>query len=263
MGEKLQQIDISKNKFNWKPYVVCTTLILIWQMVSYLEIVPKFMLPAPLDVLVAFYSDFALIMSHGKVTLMEALLGLGVAIVVSFIMAFAMDRFTAVRESVYPLIIISQTIPTVAIAPLLVLWFGYGMLPKVILIVVTCFFPITIGLLNGFSSVDKDVVNLMKSMGATENQIFYHVKLQASLNHFFAGLKISVSYSVIGAVISEWLGGVEGLGVYMMRVKKSYNFDKMFAVIFLISILSLLMMKVVSCIEKKVMPWNEVNKYKE
>lgn len=248
----------TKNKLlYWQPVLVCGGLLLMWQIICILEIVPKFMLPAPTDVLKAFFSDFSLIMSHTKVTLIEALLGLSVAILISFLMAILMDRNQIIYQSLYPIIIVSQTIPTIAIAPLLVLWFGYEMLPKVILIVVTCFFPMTVGLLNGLAAVDLDVVHLMKSMGAKESQIYRHVKLPATLSYFFAGLRISVSYSIIGAVISEWLGGVEGLGVYMIRVKKSYNFDKMFAVIFLISIISLLLMQLVNFLQKKAMPWEE------
>lgn len=248
----------TKNQlFYWQPILICCALLLLWQIVSALGIVPKFMLPAPTDVVKAFCGDFALIMSHTKITLLEAFLGLFMAVILSFAIAIVMDCNPMIYRSIYPLIIVSQTIPTIAIAPLLVLWFGYGILPKVILIVVTCFFPMTIGLLNGLAAVDSDVIHLMRSMGARESQIYRHVKLPATLSYFFAGLRISVSYSIIGAVISEWLGGVEGLGVYMIRVKKSYNFDKMFAVIFLISIISLLLMQLVGVLQKKVMPWEE------
>ena len=153
------------------------------------------------------------------------------------------------------MIVITQTVPTVAIAPLLVLWFGYEMMPKVILIVIVTFFPITIGLLEGFRSADKDMMNLLRSMGAGRLQIFRYIKMPGAMSRFFASLRISASYSVVGAVISEWLGGFSGLGVYMTRVKKAFAFDKMFAVIFLISIISLILMKLVDILQKKSMPW--------
>jgi ABC-type nitrate/sulfonate/bicarbonate transport system permease component len=153
--------------------------------------------------------------------------------------------------------ILSQTIPTVAIAPLLVLWFGYEMAPKVILIVITTFFPIAVGLLNGFKSADRDSINLLRAMGAGRWQIFKIVKLPGALSQFFAGLRISASYAVVGAVISEWLGGFSGLGVYMTRVKKAFAFDMMFAVILLISLISLLLMKGVDLLQKKCMPWEK------
>ena len=111
------------------------------------------------------------------------------------------------------------------------------------------------GLLDGFQSADKDMINLMRAMGARRFQIFRCIKLPGAMSHFFASLRISVSYSVVGAVIAEWLGGFHGLGVYMTRVKKAFSYDKMFAVIFLISILSLLLMKLVEILQKKCMPW--------
>ena len=117
------------------------------------------------------------------------------------------------------------------------------------------FFPIAVGLLNGFKSADKDSINLLRAMGATKAQIFIHIKLPGAMSHFFSALRISASYSVVGAVISEWLGGFSGLGVYMTRVKKAFAFDKMFAVILLISVISLLLMKLVDILHKKCMPW--------
>ena len=171
-----------------------------------------------------------------------------------------MDRYELLRKALYPLVVISQTIPTIAIAPLLVLWFGYEMLPKIILIVLVVFFPVAVSLLDGYQSVDKDTVNLLRSMGAGDRQIFRYVKFPAALGQFFAGLKIAVSYAVVSAVIAEWLGGFNGLGVYMTRVKKAYSFDKMFAVIFLISALSLILMGIVKILQKKFMPWENLNK---
>ena len=223
------------------PAVLIGALLLIWQLCSDLRVVPKFMLPSPTDVLSAFVSDFPALLLHARVSLSEAFLGLSTAMILSFAVAYLMDRFRFVRDSVYPLLILTQTIPTVAIAPLLVLWLGYGIL------------------LSGFASADGDLINLMRAMGATKGQIFRYVKLPSSAEQFFSGLRISASYSVVGAVIAEWLGGFEGLGVYMMRVKKSYSFDKMFAVILLISIISLLLIKAVDLIKKRSMPWVELH----
>ena len=188
-------------------------------------------------------------------TLLEAAAGLFCGVAFGFVMAFLMDRYDKLYKAFYPLIVITQTVPTVAIAPLLVLWFGYEMMPKVILIVIVTFFPITIGLLEGFRSADKDMMNLLRSMGAGRLQIFRYIKMPGAMSRFFASLRISASYSVVGAVISEWLGGFSGLGVYMTRVKKAFAFDKMFAVIFLISIISLILMKLVDILQKKSMPW--------
>ena len=116
------------------------------------------------------------------------------------------------------IVIITQTIPTIAIAPLLVLWMGFGMAPKITLVVITTFFPISIGLLDGYRSADPDEVNLLRAMGANRLQVFWHIKLPSATGSFFSGLRISASYAVVGAVISEWLGGFEGLGVYMAPI---------------------------------------------
>ncbi|RRD40528.1 ABC transporter permease [Leptotrichia sp. OH3620_COT-345] len=232
-------------------------MLILWQILSMTGIVPKFMLPSPLDVVKAFISDFKLLMHHTVFTLSEAFLGLGLGILLGFVTAIMMDRFNFAYKAIYPVLIITQTIPTVAIAPLLVLWLGYGMLPKITLIIITSFFPITVGLLDGFKSADRDALNLLKTMGATSFQNFIHIKLPSSIGYFFAGLRVSVSYSVIGAVVAEWLGGFDGLGVYMTRVRKSYSFDKMFAVIFFISAISLFLMYLVRKIQKKIMPWEK------
>ena len=168
-----------------------------------------------------------------------------------------MDHFETLEKALLPLLVVTQTIPTIAIAPLLVLWMGFGMAPKITLVVITTFFPIAVGLLDGYRSVDPDAVSLLRAMGAGRAQIFYHVKFPAALPFFFSGLRISASYAIVGAVIAEWLGGFEGLGVYMTRVKKAYAFDRMFAVIILIVIISLLLMAFVDLIRRISMPWME------
>lgn len=245
------------------PFIVILVLLLVWQALSMSGLIPKFMLPSPADVVRAFAGDFPLLMDHAKATLMEAFFGLALGIFLAFGAAVLMDRFPLVYKGMYPIIVLTQTIPTIAIAPLLVLWMGYEMAPKITLIVITTFFPITVGLLDGFRSADKDAVDLMKAMGASRMQIFRYMKLPGSLSHFFAGLRVSAAYSVVGAVIAEWLGGYYGLGVYMVRVKKSYSFDKMFAVIFLISAISLLLMWLVDVLQKAVMPWERIKEEKK
>jgi ABC-type nitrate/sulfonate/bicarbonate transport system permease component len=227
------------------------------QTVGSVGLVDEFLLPSPVQVVKAFVEEFPLLMEHSFVTLAEALFGLALGILLGFLVAVFMDQFEPLYKACYPLMILSQTIPTVAIAPLLVLWFGYEMAPKVILIVITTFFPIAVGLLNGFKSADKDEINLLRAMGAGRWTIFRYIKYPGALSQFFAGLRISASYAVVGAVISEWLGGFKGLGVYMTRVKQAFSFDKMFAVIFLISVISLLLMKGVDFLQKKCMPWEK------
>ena len=239
------------------PVTAVLLLLAIWQTACAAGLISGFLLPSPLEVAMAFVKDFPLLMDNAKVTLLEAFIGLAAGILIGFVTAVLMDCFEWLYRTVYPLIVLTQTVPTVAIAPLLVLWFGYEMLPKVILIVIVTFFPITVSLLDGFRASDKDTISLLRSMGASKAQIFRYVKFPGALGAFFASLRISVSYAVVGAVISEWLGGFSGLGVYMTRVKKAFSFDKMFAVIFLISAISLILMWGVNVLQKVCMPWEE------
>ena len=178
----------------------------------------------------------------------------------ALVLATLMHRVRALYRAFYPLLVVTQTIPTVAIAPLLVLWMGFGMAPKVTLVALTTFFPIAVSLLEGYASTDKAAADLLRSMGASRWQIFRHLEFPTALSYFFSGLRVSVSYAVVGAVISEWLGGFEGLGVYMTRVRKAYAFDRMFAVILFIVVVSLLLMALVTLLRRLAMPWEAYEK---
>ncbi len=242
------------------PFIFLALLLAVWEGVCRAGLVREFMLPSPTKVFKALVSEAPTLLSHSRVTLLEAAAGLGLSIAAALVLAVLMDRFTLLYEAGYPLAVVTQTIPTVAIAPLLVLWFGYGMAPRGVLIFVACFFPMLIALLGGFKTADPGVLRLYRSMGAGYMRVLWDVKLPYALDSFFSGLRISVSYSVIGAVISEWLGGSGGLGVYMTRVRKSFAFDKMFAVIIVTSAVSLVLIKLVDVIHAAVMPWKKYEK---
>lgn len=242
------------------PLVTVAVGIVLWELVVRVGIVPSFLLPGPSDVVRAFVEDASLLAAHSVTTVTESVLGLAIGVIVGFVFAVLMDRFETLYLALNPLITVSQTVPTVAIAPLLVLWFGYGLAPKVLLIVLTTFFPITVSLVSGFRSVDPDVIALMRTMRATEVQIFVHAKLPSAMEQFFSGLRISATYAIVGAVIAEWLGGFSGLGVYMTRVRKSFSYDKMFAVIVLISALSLALMKLIDVFANVCMPWTRTER---
>ena len=247
-------------KRNVPSVTAVAVLLIIWQLLCTTGLIPSYMLPSPIEVTKAFISEFPLLIENSVITLQEAFIGLFLGVSVGFFSAVLMDTFDIIYKAFYPLLIITQTIPSVAIAPLLVLWFGYEMTPKIVLIVISTFFPVTVGLLDGFRSSDKDATGLLRSMGANRLQIFRYIKFPSALPQLFSGLRIAAAYSVVGAVISEWLGGFGGLGVYMTRVKKAFAFDKMFAVIFLISAISLALMALVGFAEKKCMPYRNTNK---
>lgn len=236
------------------PFVSIGLFVIVWLIASEGGLVPKYMLPSPVEVAESFVKDFPILTEHLTVTLKEAIYGLLIGTGLGFIFSVLMDRFEFLYKAFYPILIITQTIPTIAIAPLLVLWMGFSAAPKITLVVLTTFFPITISLLDGFKSADEDAVGLIRSMGGNRVTVFRHIKLPSAMEQFFSGLKVSASYAVVGAVVSEWLGGFEGLGVYMTRVKKAYAFDKMFAVIILISAVSLLLMALVAFLRFLALP---------
>lgn len=235
--------------------LLAVAIVIIWQAVGMIGIVPKFMLPTPFEVIKALITDWRLIGASAAISLYEAFLGMVFALTGSFVAAILMDRFKIFYEMFYPLCVVSQTVPTIAVAPLLVLWFGFGMTPKVLLVFLTCFFPLLVGLVAGFESADKGILRLYSSMGAGYLRVLWDVKLPYAAESFFAGLRISASYCIVGAVIAEWLGGEGGLGVYMTRVRKSFQFDRMFAVIIVISVLSLVLVKCVDILKAGCMKW--------
>ena len=242
------------------PLVAVVALLVIWEGVVDLGVVPNFLLPTPVQVVAALVEDAPLLAGHLLTTLAEAAAGLAAGVALGFVFAVLMDRFETFYLAFEPLMTISQTIPTVAIAPLLVLWLGYGALPKVVLVIISTFFPITVSLVSGFRSVDPDVIDLMRTMNASRLQVFWYAKLPAAAEQFFSGLKISATYAIVGAVIAEWLGGNAGLGVYMTRVRKSFSYDRMFAAIIVISALSLGLMKLVELAQRACMPWKRAER---
>ncbi|AWT49234.1 nitrate ABC transporter permease [Psychrobacter sp. YP14] len=239
-----------------KSHVLVILILLVWQLCVQFEVIPDYLLPSPLQIVQAFIEDFGLLMEHAKYTLATAIIGTTIGLIVSFVLSICMDLSKTIRDLVYPVILLNQTIPTIAIAPLLIIWLGYGITPKVVLVILAVFFPITIALIDGYQSVSREHLNLFKSMKASTYQLYRHLKIPSAMGSFFTGLKVALSYALISAVIAEWLGGYHGLGVYMTRVRKSYDLDSMFAVIFLISFLTILLIALVKWLERRVLRHN-------
>lgn len=239
------------------PVIFIIFLIGVWQGAVTLGNIQSFILPSPVNVVKALMADFNIMKEHILTTFIEGVTGLLISILLALILAVIMDLQPKIKKAVYPVLVISQTIPVIALAPLFIIWFGFGMMPKVIIVVIMCFFPIVISISDGMENVDKDLINHFKLMGASKIQRFIHLKLPYGLINFFAGLKIAATYSIMGAVVGEWIGGQTGLGVYMTRAKSSYAIDKMFAAILVIVIMSMLLFVLIEAISKLCMPWNK------
>lgn len=240
---------------NYAPWILGISIVIFWEVAAILGWLPEFIIPTPSEVIIALVEDRENLWINSQVTLIQAFIGLAIGIVLAFFLAIIMDVIPWLHRALYPMLVITQTIPTVAIAPILVLWLGYDMTPKIVLVVLTTLFPIIISILNGFAQADNDAIQLLQLMGANRWQILRHVKLPSSMTYFLSGLRVSVSYAFVSSVVAEWLGGFEGLGVYMIQTKRAFAYDKMFAVIVLISLLSLFFMGVVSFVEKYLTPW--------
>jgi ABC-type nitrate/sulfonate/bicarbonate transport system permease component len=241
--------------------VLCAALLLgLWETAVAAAWVPRFILPAPSAILATTVRILPALGPHLAVTVREALAGLGLSVLFSVILAVLMDSFAPLKRAVYPLLVASQTVPVIALAPLFALWFGFGELPKMIVVMLVCFFPMVVNLSDGMDDIDPDLIHLLRSMGANRLQIIYHLKFPAVLGSFFSGLRIAATYSIVGAVIGEWLGGETGLGVYMIRAKHSYALDRVFAAILVIVALSLLLLAAIALIQRLAMGWRRLSR---
>jgi len=237
------------------PLLLLAGLLALWQLVTRGLAVPAWLLPSPLQIARAGASTYRLLAWHSGQTLLETGLGLVLAVVSGFGLAVAIDLSPTLRRVLYPLLVASQTIPIMALAPLLVIWFGYGTPSKAVVVALVCFFPIVVATADGLRAADPELLALLRSMGAARRQIFVKVRLPGALPAFFSGLKIAITYSVVGAIIGEWVGAARGLGVYMIRSSNSFLTDRVFAAIAVTSLLSIALFLAVSGLERAALPW--------
>lgn len=252
----------NNNKFINNLYSLAFFLLLvaIWEIISWTGSIPAYILPSPSMIIYSLVINFRFMWRHILVTVFETLSGFTAAVFLGMLIAILMDSMPFVKKVLYPLIVTSQTIPIITVAPLFIIWFGYGYMPKIIIVVLICFFPISVSFLQGLGSVDPDLINLLNSMRAGKYRIYRIVKFPAALPSLFSGLKIAATYSIMGATIGEWVGGKDGIGVYMLRAKFSFATDKVFGAIIVITFLSIFLLKLIEFIEKKSMPWTNYDK---
>ncbi len=242
------------------PVVVLLFLLLLWKAGVEISGIEKWILPAPEVVFQTLWKSRNLIFSHSIQTILESVLGLGIAVLLGVGVAVLMEWSDFLRKLLKPFLIVSQTLPFIVLSPLLIIWLGYGILPKIVIVVLACFFPICINLFDGFRSVDTGMTRLLQSMGANKLQIFRHVTLPSSMPFFFSGLRLAGTYAIGVAVVSEWLGAEKGLGILLIRSAKSYQTETVFAAIIVITLLSLLLVGVIELIARRSIPWHYFNK---
>jgi ABC-type nitrate/sulfonate/bicarbonate transport system permease component len=228
-----------KKRAVFLPACVILGALLLWELFVRASGTPPYVLPAPSATARALAADFPAIARHASVTLRETLLGLAIASLAGMALAVLMDALPALRRALYPLLVVSQTIPVIVLAPIFIIYLGFGLAPKILTVALMCFFPVAVSFADGLRGADARQVNLLRSFGASRAQVYRLVKIPAAAAPLFSGLKVAATYSVTGAVVGEWLSSNSGLGFYMLRVKNAYMLDRVFACILAVALLSL------------------------
>jgi ABC-type nitrate/sulfonate/bicarbonate transport system permease component len=254
-----------KNKSRWTSFrwageiypalLLIAFVLLCWQVIATRTGLSAFILPSPLQVIEAGWETRHILLSAIGTTMLETMIGLAIAILFGILIAATIDLSSFLRRALYPILVASQTIQIMAIAPLLIIWFGFGLLPKVIIVVLVCFFPMAVSTADGLASTDPDLVALLHAMGANRRQVWRIVRLPSALPSFFSGLRVAVTYSVVGATIGEWVGGSAGLGLYMLRSKNALATDQVFVAILITTAISIGLFAILYLIERAVLPW--------
>lgn len=227
----------------------------VWELWVRWDDTPRWFLPAPSHIARTMVHDRSLLLDNSWVTLREVLTGFAVAVVAGVVIAVAIDSSRIVARVLYPIVITSQAIPIVALAPLLLIWFGHGMMPKVIVTALIAFFPIAVNTVDGLRAADREQIDLLRTLGADRWNIFRFVTFPGALPYLFSGARIGISVAVIGAVFGELVGSQEGLGHLMTLSSANLRTDRVFACVALLSLMAIVLFGAVTLIERVVLPW--------
>ncbi|WOF23034.1 ABC transporter permease [Microbacterium betulae] len=242
------------------PAAAFLALLFLWQAVASAGVMPADVLPSPTRIATAGAAESDALLRNAAPTLIATVTGFTLSVSVALVVATLLDFSRPLRRAVLPLLVVSQTLPMIALAPLVVLWFGFGLLPKVLLVAFVTFFPMVVGLLRGFGSADPDAEHLLRSMGAGRTTVFRMIRLPAAMPSFFSALRISITYAVVGAIFAEYAGAVAGLGVYMQSAKNVFRTDLVLAAVVVSSLVTLLLYAVVTVTERVALPWLRIER---
>jgi ABC-type nitrate/sulfonate/bicarbonate transport system permease component len=237
------------------PLALLCGLVVLWQVAVVVSGAPQWLVPAPTDVATALVEDRKLLLENAAVTLQEVLIGFVLAVIAGVGCGIAITRFPVLDRALYPLIIASQTVPIPAIAPLLLVWFGYGLLPKVLVTALVGFFPLVVSTVEGVRNTDREVVNLLRAFGAPPRRVFWLAELPSAMPAIFAGARIAVAICVIGAVFGELVGAKAGLGYLLTRSIAQFETPRMVAAIFILAVMGTTLFALLGLFEKIVLPW--------
>lgn len=236
------------------PALVILGILFCWELAVQIAGIPLYVLPAPSDMLRTFVTEFPTLLYHGAVTVMEALAGMAISFVLGIFIGILIDAMPVFRKCIYPILVVTQTVPVIVLAPIFIIYMGFGYAPKILTVVLMCFFPIVVSFSDGLGEMDPGYLNLVRTYGGSRLQIYRIVKIPAAMISLLSGLKVAATYSISGAVVGEWIASQSGLGYYLIRAKNAYMLDKVFACVLMIIILSLLMNGLVKLFAYGVMP---------
>lgn len=243
------------------PLAVIAALLGAWELAAQWDVladalgIEPFLVPAPSDVADSLWTDRELLADNAWVTVQEVVLGFAIAAALGFAFAVALHLSDTLRRAFYPLLVASQTVPVIAIAPILIVWLGFGIGPKLVIIALVCFFPITVNTLDGLRSVDPDLARMMRTLDASRAQILRRIEIPAALPFLLSGAKIAAVVSVIGAVFGEWSGADEGLGHLILIAQGQVQTARVFAAVVVLSALALILFGALALIERRVAWW--------
>ena len=238
-----------------QPLIFVVVLLTLWQIWTDLAHVPSFLVPGPVAIWRAIVSEHGLLLANTWPTLEEAVLGFLLALALGFTLALAIRSSSLLEGALYPLVIASQTVPVIALAPVLLVLFGFTILPRLIVVCLICLFPVVINTVDGFHSVDRDLRNVMRTLGAGRWDLFRLVELPAVLPYFFSGAAVAVTFSVVGAVFGEWVSSSAGLGWLMIQEQAQGDMATLFAAMVVLTVLGIALFLATRFIEWLSLPW--------
>lgn len=235
--------------------ILIIILLFVWEMGARF-VNTSFILPSPTEIAIKLWElKEVLFLHHLPITLVVIAIGLGISLVLGITLAISMNISKTLEQAFYPILITSQTIPIIALAPIFVLWFGYSIWSKIVVTIIITFFPITVSTFDGFRSTNKELKELFQTLGASKRQLFFKLEVPSALPSFFSGLKVAVPMSVIGAAIGEWLGAQAGLGYFSRRMMTQFDGAGVFAPIVVLSFIGILLFIAVVLLEKYMLKW--------
>lgn len=239
------------------PIILFFLIIIIWQVSTSLFHIPEYFLPSPANIISVTMEKADYLFFHTKVTMVEIILGFIAGVTFAIICSIGFFYSKILEKALYPILIMFNVVPKLALAPLFIIWFGYGLLPKIVISALVSFFPVLVSTITGLKSVNPEIIDLMDTISATKTQILRKIRFPNALPHIFSGLKVSITLSVIGAIIGEFVGANKGLGYVIMISNIQLKTSLMFSALTIISIIGILLFWITTLFEKKILFWHE------